>query len=154
MKYGVSMFHTFKIGAIFVVISLLLAGPVTCSAEPAAKLNIRDPWARPAAMGGNAVVYFTLVNKGNLPDALVGANSITADTAGIHETRMEGNTVRMAAVPRIDVPAGGRIELDPGGFHVMLVGLKHDLKPGDKVNVTLLFEKSVEITVEAEVRQP
>lgn len=55
-------------------------------------------------------------------------------------------------MPRIEVPAGGRTELEPGGFHVMLVGLKQDFSPGDTVSVTLRFEKSDEITVEAAVR--
>ncbi len=132
--------------------ALLLAGLAACTAEPAPKLSIQNPWARPAAMGGNAAIYFTLVNKGNTSDALVAVSSDAAETAGTHETRMEGDIISMVPVPRIEVPAGGRTELEPGGFHVMLVRLKRDLSSGDTVSVTLRFEKSDEITVEAEVR--
>ncbi len=146
------MFGTFKIGAIFTIMALLLAGLAACTAEPAPKLSIQNPWARPAAMGGNAAIYFTLVNKGNTSDALVAVSSDAAETAGTHETRMEGDIISMVPVPRIEVPAGGRTELEPGGFHVMLVRLKRDLSSGDTVSVTLRFEKSDEITVEAEVR--
>ena len=154
------MFGTFKIGTIFTIMALLLAGLAACTAEPTPKLSIQDPWVRPAVMGGNAAVYFTLVNKGNASDALVGASSGAVETMGIHETRMELDEytylqrLRMVPVPRIEVPAGGRTELEPGGFHVMLVELKQDLKRGDTVSVTLRLEKSDEITVEAEVRQP
>ncbi len=148
------MFRTFKVGATFTFMALLLAGLAACTAEPASELNIQDPWARPAVMGGNAAVYFTLVNKGNVSDALVGASSDAAETAGLHETRMEGDIISMAPMSRIEVPAGGRTELKPGGLHVMLVELKQDISPGDTVSVTLRFENSDEITVEAEVRQP
>ena len=104
--------------------------------------------------GGTGAVYFTLVNEGNAPDALVGARSDVAMTAGLHETQMEGDVMRMVPVPRIEVQAGGRTALKPGGLHVMLVDLKQDLNPGDTVTLILRFEKSPEITVAVEVRQP
>ena len=148
------MLRIFNIGAAFLVVALLLAGLVGCSAVPGPRLSIQAPWSRPAAMGGNAVVYLTLVNKGNSSDALVGVDSNAADTAGLHETRMEGNLMRMASVSRIDVPAGRQVELGPGGLHIMLVGLKQDINPGDKVSLILRFEKSGEIAVEVEVVKP
>ena len=147
------MFRTFKIGAAFTVIALLLTGVVACSGEPVPKLIIHDPWARPAGVGGNAVVYFTITNKGRMSDALVDVSSDAADTVGIHETRIDGNMVRMATVSRIEVPAGGSVELEPGGFHIMMMGLKRDLNPGEMIKVTLRFDKSVEITVTVEVRK-
>ncbi len=131
-----------------------MAGLAACTAGAAPKLSILGPWARPAATGGNAAVYLSLVNKGDASDALVGASSDAAETVNIHETRMEGDVIGMTPVSRIEVPAGGRAELKPGGFHVMLVRLIRDLNPGDVVSVTLRFEKSVEITVEAKVREP
>ena len=134
--------------------ALLLAGLAACTAEDAPKLSVLGPWARPAATGGNAAVYLTLVNKGNVSDTLVDVSSNAAETVNIHETRMERDVMRMTPVSRIEVPAEGRAELKPGGFHVMLVGLKRDLNHSDVVSVTLRFERSVEITVEAEVREP
>ena len=148
------MFRKFKVGATFTIMVLLLAGLAACAAETAPKLSIQDPWARPAATGGNAVVYFTLVNKGNTSDVLVSASSDAAETAGIHETQMDEGIIHMVPVSRIEIPAEGRVELKPGGFHVMLVELKQDLNPGGTVSMTLRFGKSVEITVEAEVREP
>ncbi len=129
------------------------AGLAAFAVESTPKLSIQVPWVHLAMGGGNAAVYFTLVNEGNASDALVGASSDAAETVGLHETRMEGDVMRMAPVPRIEVPAGGRTELKPGGLHVMLVGVKRDLNPGDTVSVTLRFEKSDEMTVAAEVRE-
>lgn len=149
------MFRTFKVSAAFAIVALLLSGLTSCTAEPAPKLSIQDPWARPAAMGvGTAAIYFTLVNDGSASDALVGASSDAAESASLHETQMEGGVMSMVPVLRIEIPAKGRTELEPGGFHMMLMGLKRDLNTGDTVSVTLRFEKSDEITVEAEVREP
>lgn len=148
------MFRALKILAAFTIVLLLLVGLAGCTAVTALGLTIQVPWSRPTAMGGNAVIYFTIVNKGNVADALVGASSNVAETVGIHETRMEGNIMRMVPVSRIEVPAGRRTELAPGGFHMMLTGLKQDISPGDAVSVTLLFEKSEDIVVAVEVRKP
>jgi hypothetical protein len=146
------MFRTFKVGITFIIIALLLTGLNACTAEAVPKLRILGPWARPAAMGGNAAVYLTLVNNGKTSDAMEGASSDAAEAVNIHKTQMAGNVMSMVQVPRIEIPAGGRRELKTGGFHVMLVGLKRDLNPGDTVSVMLRFEKSAEITVDVEVR--
>lgn len=58
------------------------------------------------------------------------------------------------ATVTLEVPAKGQVELKPGGYHVMLIGVKRDLKVGDKFSLELQFEKSGAITVEAEVKQP
>jgi hypothetical protein len=149
------MFWTFKTAATFTIIALLLTGMVACTAEPVPKLIILDAWTRPAATSiGTGAIYLTLVNEGNAADALVSASSDAAETAGLHETQMKEGIMSMVPVSRLEVPIGSRIELKPGGLHLMLMGLKQDLNPGDTVNVTLRFEKSDEITAEVEVRQP
>jgi hypothetical protein len=67
---------------------------------------------------------------------------------------MKDNVMSMSPVEAIEVPANGQVELKPGGYHVMLVGLKQDLKVGDIVKLTLVFEKAGRIDVEAEVKNP
>ena len=160
------MSTTLKVGATFAIIVLLLAGLTACVAESVPKLRIQDSWAYPTAMpgmgdmngdsmgGGSAAVYFTIINERNRADTLVGASSEAAQTAETHETRMEGDIMRMVPVPHIELPAGRRTELKPGGLHLMLVGLKRDLNPGDTITIRLRFETSSEMTVTAEVRQP
>ncbi|HSN76775.1 MAG TPA: copper chaperone PCu(A)C [Anaerolineae bacterium] len=73
----------------------------------------------------------------------------------MHETKMEGDVMRMAQVEGgIEIPARGQVELKPGGYHVMLIGLTRDLNVGEKFPVTLQFESGNSLVVEAEVRQP
>jgi hypothetical protein len=58
----------------------------------------------------------------------------------------------MSPVDSVDIPAGGELAFKPGSYHVMLMGLKQELKTGDKVTLTLNFEKAGPVTVECEVR--
>jgi hypothetical protein len=101
---------------------------------------------------GNGAVYVTLSNSGSQPDALVSASADVAQTTELHETSRDGGVMKMRPVKEIPVPAGGKTELKPGGYHIMLMGLKHDLKPGEKVAVTLKFEHGGETRVEAPVK--
>jgi periplasmic copper chaperone A len=106
------------------------------------------------AMGGhgNGAVYVTLGNSGSQPDALVSASTDAAQTTELHETTRDGDVMKMRPVKTIPVPAGGKTELKPGGYHIMLRGLKHDLKPGEKVALTLKFERCGETRIEAPVK--
>jgi copper(I)-binding protein len=87
---------------------------------------------------------------------LVGASSPAAGSVEVHEMKMEGDRMTMAAVPALDLPAGKAVELKPGGYHIMLLGLKQQLKAGDKLAVTLVVEgkdgKRQNVEVQAEVR--
>jgi copper(I)-binding protein len=106
------------------------------------------------AMGehGNGAVYVTLSNSGSQPDALVSASTDVAQTAELHQTTRDGGVMKMRPVKAIPVPAGGQTELKPGGYHIMLMGLKQDLTPGEKVAVTLKFEHGGETRIEAPVK--
>ena len=94
----------------------------------------------------------TLINTGSQADALVSAASEAAQVAELHEVTNEGGVMKMRPVTNIPLPAGGKVELQPGSYHVMLLDLKHDLKPGDTVPVTLTFEHGGELRIEAAVR--
>lgn len=135
-------------------------------------IQISNAWARRAAMahgdmtagsmdkGGMGkmdssapgVVYVTISNTGKEADSLLSASSDAAQTLELHETKNEAGVMKMRPVQKIGVPAGGKIEMKPGGYHMMLMGLKRDLKPGDKVHVTLKFERGGEVPVDAPVK--
>jgi copper(I)-binding protein len=102
--------------------------------------------------GATGAVYATIANTGKEADALVSASSEASQTVELHETKNEGGVMKMRPVPKIAVPAGGKIEMKPGGYHVMLLGLKRDLKPGETVAVTLKFERGGEVRVDAPVK--
>ena len=107
------------------------------------------------AKSGTGAVYMKLVNAGQEADRLVSAHTDVAEVVEIHETRMEGDVMMMQMLPDgLEIPAQGEVELKPGGYHVMLIGLKRDLKEGDQFTLVLEFEKSGTMTVEPKVRQP
>jgi copper(I)-binding protein len=107
------------------------------------------------ASGANSAIYLKLSNRGLAADRLVAAEALVAQAVEIHETRMEGDVMTMQQVTGgLEIPAGGQVELKPGGYHIMLIGLTQDLKAGDRFPVTLDFAEAGPITVEAEVRQP
>ncbi len=106
------------------------------------------------ASGGTSAAYMQIANAGGSADALIKAESDVADTVELHTMVMEGDVMKMSPVEKIDIPANGQAELKPGGFHVMLIGLRHDLKEGEVVKITLTFQNSGPIQVEAPVRKP
>jgi copper(I)-binding protein len=146
-----------------ILIGLAAAGVAAGCAQPAMQsmaksgIELENAWARRApAMAhghaGNGAVYVTIVNHGGSADALVGATTNAAKVVELHETVQEGGVMKMRPVPRFEVPGGGRLEMKPGGPHLMLLGLTRDLEPGDTVSVTLTFDKAGRMSVEAPVR--
>ena len=103
--------------------------------------------------GTTSAVYFVIANDGSEADALIGAATEAARKADIHETRVQNDVAEMVPVPRVVVPARGRVAFKPGGYHVMLVGLTRELKEGETLKLTLQFEKSRAITLDAPIRQ-
>ena len=115
-------------------------------------LKIEHPHARPTPPGARTGgVYLTIRNTGKVPDQLVAAKSPAARNVEVHEMRMEGNVMRMRAIPALDIPAGGEVNLQSGGYHVMLLDLAHPLAVGDHVPLTLTFAKAGSIDVVADV---
>ena len=102
----------------------------------------------------HSAMYMTIQNPSGTPDRLIKAESTVSEAVELHETSMQEGMMRMQQVQGIAVPAQGAAELKPGGFHVMLIALKQDLKAGDKVGLTLTFERAGKVAVDAEVRQP
>jgi len=143
---------------------LLVLVLAACQGQAGTKIGdieIVSPWARAAASmagmeggGGNGGAFMLLKNSGTTPDKLIRAASDVAETVEIHQTIMEGDVMRMSPVEFVEIPAGGEVELKPGSYHVMLIGLKQDLKAGETINITLTFENAGETTVKVEVRAP
>ena len=116
-------------------------------------LTIDHPFARatpPGAKSGGA--FFSVDNAGTKPDRLVRATSPVAGTVELHQMAMEGGVMKMRSVTAVEVQPGGKLELKPGGYHVMLSDLKQPLNAGDKFPMTLTFEGAgtIEVSVEVE----
>ena len=95
--------------------------------------------------------FLSVQNSGSKADRLLGGSTPAAAAVEVHEMRMEGDVMRMREIKALELPAGKRVTLAPGGFHLMLVGLKAPLKVGDKVPVKLRFETAGEIDVVLQV---
>jgi copper(I)-binding protein len=122
----------------------------------AGAITVVAPWARPSiGETGNSAAYMKVENGGGAADKLMGVNSGVAAHVMIHESRMEDGVMKMRHVMGgIEIPAHGTAELKPLSYHVMLVGLKHPLKAGDKFPMTLTFEKQGDVPIEVTVGQP
>ena len=133
--------------------ALLLAAGAALAAEP---VTVTDPWVRATAPGQKvAGAYMEL--KSPAGGALVSAASPVAGVVELHTMKMEEGVMKMRAVPRIELPSGQAVKLAPGGYHVMLLDLKQQLKPGDTVPITLTLEgrdkAKSSLEVKAQVRE-
>ena len=104
-----------------------------------AQTTVKDAWIRGTVAQQQATGMFAVVTSAS-GGKLVSASSPVAGMVEIHEMAMDGNVMKMRAVPGLDLPAGKQVKLGPGGYHVMLMGLKQELKPGSMVPVTLVVE--------------
>ena len=123
----------------------LVAVPASGQGVPA--IGVTHAWTRPTpGPVRSAAVYLTLTARGT-EDALVGAASPAAGAATLHETRHDGDVMRMRQMERVALPAGRAVTFAPGGLHLMLTGLARPLRAGESVMVTLRFAHAAPVTV-------
>ena len=135
----------------FGVLALSAAAVAGCGGK---SLAVTEVWSRPAAAGQTGAVYLLLDNPTSSGDMLLGAASDVAQNVEIHMSAMDANGVmKMTPQERVEVSPRGQVSFKPGGLHVMLIGLRRELKPGDKFAVSLRFEKAGDRTIEAVVRE-
>jgi copper(I)-binding protein len=104
-----------------------------------AQVTVKDPWVRATVSQQKATGAFMQITSAQ--DAqLVSASSPVAGVVEVHEMTMEKDVMKMRAMKSLDLPAGKSVELKPGGYHVMLMDLKQQMKEGDTVPVTLVVE--------------
>jgi copper(I)-binding protein len=126
------------------------------AAAPAAahhdhRIEVVEPWARAALAGRTGAAYMTLVNPTDTTDRLIAAASDAAETVELHAHLHEGGVMRMRPVTAIEIPPGEPVVLAPGGLHIMLIGLRRDLKRGETIRLTLRFERAGTVEVELPV---
>ncbi len=139
----------------------LAASPTNVPAASA--VVVSDAWSRPALQGDTGVVY-TTIRVANA-DAVVGATSPLASRVELHESMTEKSgamagmsgmgamdVTSMHPVARLPIPAGGTVRLKPGGYHLMLVGLRRDLKAGMRIPFTVRFARAGLVRATATVR--
>ena len=133
---------------IFCATLLGAASFVSGAIEPESAIKITQAWAREtpatAQVGGG---FMRLHNSGSTADALIAVKTTVAASAELHSHTMDNGVMQMRAVPKIALPAGSTVTLQPGGLHVMLMELKAPLKKATSFTATLVFEKAAEQTV-------
>jgi len=115
---------------------------------------VLSDYAMRAALGNNlsTAAYVTIKNAGSLNDRLLGASCACASSATLHTMQMKGSVMEMDEAPQgFPLRPGEVLTFRPGGNHIMLTGLKSHPKEGDKVAVSLVFEKAGVITIEMPV---
>ncbi len=123
----------------------ILAAAAFVAAAPAlAQVSVDGAWLRETAPGARTGAgYGLVVNAGSAEDRLLGGSTPVAARLEVHSMTMDGGIMRMRPVTGgLAIPAGGRVALKPGGYHLMLIGLKQPLRRGTMVPVTLDFARA------------
>ena len=141
-----------------IVIKLTLAGALSFASLAVAaheyktgKMMIEHPWVRVTMPGRPGGGYMTVHNMGERADKILSATSSMAERVKLHTHIMKDGKMMMRHVEHVEVPAKGHVEFKPGGLHLMIFGIKSQIKPGDKLPLTLVFENAGSVEMEAQV---
>jgi periplasmic copper chaperone A len=139
-----------------IVFLVLIAAMWLAGCQPArittGILDIKNPWARPAAESANGAVYFVIENGTSQDDVLLSGRTDIASVVELHESEIDGDHMSMHHQDEVVLPAGEAVEFSPGGLHIMLVGLTRQLKAGETFDITLVFKQAGEKTVTVSVK--
>jgi len=138
-----------------VAVSLAACASGSPTASPGAAVPaISGAWVRPPQGMDRPAAGYLVITGGAQADALLSAASPVAAKVELHETSMDSSGMTgMHPIGRLEVPAGGTVTLQPGGYHLMFMELTGTITVGGSVEIRLTFEKAGVVTVQAEVRQ-
>jgi copper(I)-binding protein len=147
------MKHTLRTVAYTFLLASLFSAPLRAEEVKAGDLVITQAWSR-ATPGGAKIGsgYLTIENKGSAPDRLMGGSSDVAGKVEVHEMAMSNGVMKMRPLDKgLTIEPGKTVKLAPGGYHLMVMDLKNPLKQGDKLPITLDFEKAGKVKVSLDV---
>lgn len=136
------------------ILAMVLASalPALAADQRSGMLTVNQPWSRATPPGApTGVAYLEIVNKGPA-DTLLRIESAVAREVQMHTSYSEGGMMRMRHVKSLEIPAQGRVQFQPGGLHLMLMGLQQPLKEGERIELTLVFQHAAPVRVEAVVQ--
>jgi periplasmic copper chaperone A len=131
----------------------LLCFAHSTNASAAAAISVQDAWARATPPGSTVGVVYALI-VAEQSDELVCASTDAAERAEIHVSMSEGGTMKMRPMTSVALPANKPVQLQPGGLHMMLIGLHEPLQAGTSFTLTLRFRSSQPLTVPVKVIGP
>jgi copper(I)-binding protein len=152
-QHAESAMHAIRLTAITIAVALNFSAPAFAQQYKAGSIVIDQPWARATPAGADVGAgYMTITNSGNQPDRLIGGALPQAGTFQVHEMKMEDGVMKMREVPGgLEIKPGQKIELKPGGYHVMFMDLHSPLKQGETLKGQLRFEKAGTVDVDYKV---
>ncbi|CAK0780568.1 periplasmic copper chaperone A [Gammaproteobacteria bacterium] len=121
-------------------------------ADAAGDIRVEDPYARASPPGAHSAVFMKLDNRAAQPHALIKVESPAARAVELHIHTMTNGLMEMRPVPRLEVPAGQPLMLEPGGSHIMLIDLTNSLSPGQNIPLTLGYEDGSQRSLVVPVR--
>lgn len=138
------------------VAALFLAMPALAHEIVSGDLQIIHPHIpQPPASAKSAGGFMAIVNMGTEADRLIGIETGIAAKAEVHESKVDASGVgTMSHVEALEIPAGGTVSLERGGYHIMLMGLKAKLTEGEMHKATLVFEKGGRVEIEFQIDPP
>ena len=147
-----------KYFAIFTLVIAAIAGSGASFAQEISRLDdlvIERQWARASIETRRpAAAYLSIRNKGTENDTLLEVSTPLSGMAEVHTMKMKNGVMKMGPAGSVEIPAGGKVVLAPGGLHIMMMKLKKALIKGKTVEITLSFERSGKITVTAPIYGP
>ncbi len=131
------------------VLAAYVAMPAQAEDVTAGSLKISASWARATPKGASVGAgYMKITNTGTATDRLIGGSTAVSDRFEVHEMSMDNGVMQMRSMGKgIEIKPGETVELKPGGYHVMFVGLKQPLAQGQPIKAALLFEKAGKVDV-------
>lgn len=129
---------------------ILILGLISFAAP---RVKVENAWMRIANKGMNTALYLDVTNLSSKDDELTDVSSNISNTVQIHETYKQGDNMGMRRVPSVIIKGNGTFHFAPGGYHVMVIKLKEDLKQGDKKQFTLTFKHAGKVKVTAVVKK-
>ena len=132
------------------LIACVTAGLMACTppTEISEGLVVSNATVKAPMKGRNVTAgYFEITNHSDVDDALIDVSSLEAERVEMHKTEVVDNVSKMRRQVSIDIPAGETVTFEPGGLHVMFMGLTEKFEEGDKVEATLVFEKAGDVDV-------
>lgn len=135
-------------------LAVLIASVLFAATAWAGDVTVSGAWIRHLPAGVPAGGFFTAQNHGKQATALVGASSPDYMMVMMHKTVEQGGVSKMMAVDKVELPAGGEVSFHPGGYHLMFMHARHEIRVGSKVPVTLEFSGGEKVTAQFEVRGP
>jgi len=140
-----------RVRLMFTLVALVVVA--ACSSTSDA-VTIDDPWGRPSPTSTGNAAFYMAVTGGETDDRIASASSPSCGVTELHETTMQDGVMSMQEQTEgIPIPAGSTVMLEPGGLHVMCIGVQEALVAGETVDVELEFENAGTVSVVAEIRE-